>query len=36
MSFMVGGVSYVAMTYTSAINAGVIETSTPVMTVLLS
>ena len=36
MPFMVGGVSYVAMTYTSAINAGVIVTSTPVMTVLLS
>ena len=36
MPFMVGGVSYVAMTHTSAINAGVIVTSTPVMTVLLS
>jgi len=36
MPFMVGGVSYVAMNYTSAINAGVIVTSTPVMTVLLS
>lgn len=36
MPFMVGGVSYVAMTYTTAINAGVIVTSTPVMTVLLS
>ena len=35
MPFMVGGVSYVAMTHTSAINAGVIVTSTPVMTVLL-
>lgn len=36
MPFMVGGVSYVALTYTTAINAGVIVTSTPVMTVLLS
>lgn len=36
MPFMVGGVSYVAMNYTTAINAGVIVTSTPVMTVLLS
>ena len=36
MPFMVGGVSYVAMNYTSAINAGVIVTSTPVMMVLLS
>jgi drug/metabolite transporter (DMT)-like permease len=36
MPFMVGGVSYVAMTHTSAINAGVIVTSTPVMMVLLS
>lgn len=36
MPFMVGGVSYVAMIHTTAINAGVIVTSTPVMTVLLS
>ena len=36
MPSMVGDVSYVAMTYTSVINAGVIVTSTPVMTVLLS
>jgi drug/metabolite transporter (DMT)-like permease len=36
MPFMVGGVSYVAMNHTTAINAGVLVTSTPVMAVLLS
>ena len=36
MPFMGAGVSYVAMIHTSAINAGVIVTSMPVMMVLLS
>ena len=36
MPFMGAGVTYVALTYTGAINAGVIQTSMPVMIVLLS
>ncbi len=36
MPFMGAGVTYVALTYTTAINAGVIQTSMPVMIVLLS
>ena len=36
MPFMGAGVTYVALTYTEAINGGVIQTSMPVMIVLLS
>jgi drug/metabolite transporter (DMT)-like permease len=36
MPFMGAGVTYVALTYTGAINGGVIQTSMPVMIVLLS
>ena len=36
MPFMGAGVTYVALNYTDAVNAGVIQTSMPVMIVLLS
>lgn len=36
MPFMGAGVTYVALTYTTAINAGVIQISLPVMVVILS
>lgn len=36
MPFMGAGVAYVALTYTTAINAGVIQISLPVMVVILS